>query len=428
MSTMPGLRGMIQTIRKDEFHAFIQHNAPSVDGEIDWSASGEAYVDGAYGVLSDDVKTSHEVREQFFPHLYEIHLLSENPKEGTNYREKIFANSEAKAKWLEHFKFDVPDITTMATWMQVHANDVFQSALSSIMMSKKESNGGYWYFLPAAYEPNIAPRPFEEFKTELKSYLNHETGVKMHANVERLDLTKMIRFTVYTDPFPKNEQHFKETENDELDVRLSRKVDCFCISLPKAKANRQPHFRLKCDFLRAQRDVIARLFAEYVLHTTIHDKCQAQRDLNAFRTRPKKFDFSQIDGFESLRYQGMKVVRESGGKKPDTFSWRYGEDDFYDHAEIDQKMQSEINSLSEIQELYLSIRLQVGSPPQQQSFDGFADDRPAKTYEVTVRRNGDWSAQPTPLDCEVRKIDAVLEAMGLQDISGDKILRKVVRK
>lgn len=188
------------------------------------------------------------------------------------------------------------------------------------------------------------------------------------------------------------------------------------------------YFMLKCDFLRSQRDYIAELFAKAVLHTSVHDKSHPKRELNAFRLRPKKFDFSGVDGYDSLRYEGMKVVKKSGGKKPDVFSWRYGDDDFYTHAEDDKCIGEELASMIDIQELYLAITLQVGPLPAQQALEGFPDERPVRTFDVTVRKNGDWLSQPAPMDDEVRKIDAVLEIMGLQDISGQKRLQKTTRK
>lgn len=432
MSVMPGLKAMIQSIDRKVFRDFLRKEAPSMIDKIDWTTNPEHYPEHAFSILADTTKTPHDVREKIFPHLYEIHLLSENAKEGMNYRKRILEDKDAKKLWLDEFGLNVPVIQTIAAWMQVNANGLFQNILSNTLMKTKESNGGIKCYLKDAYEGHVEPKPFDKFRSELKNYLLQETGVKMHVSVERLDLAKNIRFTVYTDPFPKNEQHFKDASTeDTLDVRLSKKVDCFYFTLPSVRPGRQAYFQLKCDFQRTQREYIAKLFAECILKTETKGKCEQKRNLKPFRVRPPKFDFTHIDGYEDLRYEGMSVKVQSGGRRPDEHSWRYAEEDFFDHGgDVATRLPNTLEEAIDPQELYLSITLRVGEKNASIiPLDGMSyDDREIKDYSVTVRKSGDWISKPTALPSEVKKIDAVLEVMGLDDISGDKILKKTIRK
>lgn len=431
MSVMPGLKAMIQSIDRKVFRDFLRKEAPSMIDKIDWAMDPDFYPEHAFSILADTTKTSHDVREKIFPHLYEIHLLSENEKEGINYRKRIYDDKDVKALWIKDYGLGMPAIQTIAAWMQVYANGLFQGFLSNALMKTKESNGGIKCYLKDTYEGHIEPKPFNEFKDKLKEYLALETGVKMHVSVERLDLAKNIRFTVYTDPFPKNEQHFKDTDDDTLDIRLSKKVDCFYFTLPTVRPGRQSYFQLKCDFQRTQREVIAKLFAELVLKTEIKAKDEQRRDLLPFRVRPPKFDFSEVDGFEDLRYEGMSIKVQNGGRKPDELSWRYAEDDFYEKdGDVANRLSNIPEEAIEPLELYIALYLRVGEKNNTQlSFEGMeTDSREIKPFSVTIRRSGDWTSKPTALPCEVKKIDAALEAMGLSDISGDKILKKITRK
>ena len=432
--SMPALQPMIATIGKPIFRRFIQRIASEFESEFDWEPEGDEFAAKAFATLSRKDERTIAVRDRIYPNLFNIHTLSENPKDGIYYYQCItHTGGGVKEKWFTEFKLNTPAIQTMATWMLIEAPDLFEQLLTQSLGKCREANGGYKFYLKNTYKGGTKD-PNGAFKDKMKSFLELEYGVAMHVNVEKNEMKKYVRYIVTTDPFPSNRQHFseeaKDAGKDVLKTHRAKDVDCFYISL--FRTTRFCYFQIKCDYDLRQRKIIADYFAKYVLTTDVGVKPVQERRLDAFKERPKKFDLSDVDGFVSLRYEGVNMRIQSGGRKKDVYTRRFTNEDFYDAVERSGELKDVPPEAKELIELYLEITLKTGERERsvQTLLDGFGeeDTRKEKTYLVTVKAHGFWTAKPTISECDEKKVDQVLELMELQDTAGQKILNKKIRK
>jgi len=298
----------------------------------------------------------------------------------------------------------------------------------------REANGGFKYYMKGNYDGRIGD-PNGQFKDELKAYLKDECGVDLHVNVEKTALKKYVRFTVTTDPFPSHKQHFSKEKQDQdkdiLRTHNAQDVECFYITL--YRTTRGSYFQIKCDYTDAQRNTVADYFARFVLMSNLGVKPEQRRDLKEFRTRPRKFDTRDIDGLVDYRYEGVNMRILSGGKRrKNIYVRRFVDTDFYDEIERSGDLKDVPVQSRELVELYLEVVLKTGDRPEleQASFAelGDFDGRNTKSYLVAVKSRGFWSSKPTATESDEKKIDQLLERMGLRDISGQNILKTTKRK
>lgn len=431
--SMPALKPMIATIGKKLFHRLVHRFVTEFENKIDWSPDDtDEFATQAFAILSRNDPDTIAVRDKLYPHLFNIHTLSEKPKDGPYYY-KCITNGpgDVKQKWFEEFSLYSPAIQTMAAWILLEAPTLFERLLTQALAQCREANGGYKFYLKGNYEITMKD-PNGVFKEKLKSFLKLEYGVDMHVSIEKNEMRKYIRYIVTTDPFPSNGQHFSKDTADKgkdiLKTHLKNEAECFYISF--FRTSRYCYFQIKCDYNRQQRQTIADLFAEHVLSSRTGAKPEQNRNLNLFRKRPRKFDFSGIEGFVSLRYEGVNMRIASGGRKQDVYVRRFTNEDFYDAVERSGELRDISAEAKDIVELYVEITLKSGEKSPQETFAGFGeiDSRKDKPYLVTIKKHGFWFSKPTATESDERKIDQILDQMELRDITGDKILKTKVRK
>ena len=431
--SMPALKPMIATIGKPLFHRLVHRFAAEFEGQIDWSPDDtDEFAARAFASLSRNDLGTVAARDKLYPHLFNIHTLSEKPKDGPHYYQCITKGpGDVRQKWFDEFSLNSPPIQTMSTWILLEAPTLFETLLAQALAKCREANGGYTFYLKGNYEISMKD-PNGVFKDKLKSFLKLEYGVDMHVNIEKNEMKKYVRYIVTTDPFPSNSQHFSkdsaDKDKDILKTHLKDDVECFYISF--FRTSRYCYFQIKCDYNRTQRQTVADLFAEHVLSSRTGAKPEQNRNLNLFRTRPRKFDFSGIDGFVSLRYEGVNMRIVSGGRKQDVYVRRFTNEDFYDAVEKTGELRNVAAEAKDIIELYVEIILKSGERSPQETFAGFGevDSRKDKPYLVTVKKHGFWTSKPSASENDERKIDQILDQMELRDITGDKILKTKIRK
>ena len=107
--------------------------------------------------------------------------------------------------------------------------------------------------------------------------------------------------------------------------------------------------------------------------------------------------------------------------------------DFYDEIERRGELRDVPDSAKKVVELYIAMTLYKGERPpiQQTSFlseSGIEENRKPQEYMVTVCAKGPWKARPTPSEVDERKIDRVLRAMKIVDVTDEKAIKKKTRK
>lgn len=433
---MPGLRTIFKAISKKTLREFLVEHAPDVSGRINWEAKGpDALAESVYTELSSLKSSDIETYQRVYPIFYDINELSERPKDGHYYKRKVFEIPALKKKWLEYFGVSTPDIHTLVAWIEINCTPLFMTLLKRKITNSREAKGGYKYHLPTTYGGTAkkTKESLEKFKDEIKGYLKHETGIPLRVHVECNDLPECVRYVITTDPFPKKEEQFRDGGgDDDLDMEFVKRAECFYITLfPGRTCRRSAHFSLKCDFYSTQRDYIANLFAVEVLGSRLGDKPEQKRKLDAFRSRPEAFDFSDIPDFDSYVCVGMRMNINSGGTVPEVYERRF-DGDFYKAVEKRKELLDVPDESKELQELYLRIFILPGDPPKPEPdlLEGeyVHDTRQPKQYDVTVRTRGTWLAKPSPSIGDELKIDRILEAMTLRNVAGEKILKTEVRK
>lgn len=429
---VPALQPMIENIGKSLFRRLVEKFAPDAVSMIDWKKDGGDFAAKAFKDLSGD--DAMAIRDAIFPQLFNIHTLSDNPREQPRIL-KCITNGVAKQKWFKTYKLNSPPLQEMVAWIRLEDPDLFENLLAVELAKCQEASGGNRYYLKGNYDGRIGD-PNGQFKDELKAYLRAECGVDLHVSVEKNALKKYVRFTVTTDPFPSHKQHFSKEKQDQdkdiLRTHPARDAECFYITLHH-RTTRGSYFQVRCDYTTAQRDVVANYFARFVLMSDLGVKPEQRRDLSAFLTRPKKFDTSDVDGLVDYRYEGVNMHILSGDKRRNNiYVRRFVDADFYDEIERRRDLDDVPIESRKLVELYLEVVLKTGDRPElvQGGFDGFGDfdGRDEKTYLVTVKSKGFWESKPTATESDEKKIDKLLEKMGLRDISGEKILKQTVRK
>ena len=429
---MPGLKTFLQGIDMPVLRAFFNVEDPFAGKSINWKLHGRELAEKICALMAelrhDDVKAFDGLYSRFS----DVNILSEKAKDAIFYRKKVFEDRELKNTFLNSFGVRMPTINTLSMWIAVHSPNLFKELLTRKFSSQKEANGGVRYFLPSNYDGSIAS-DLNSFRDDVKRYLKDERGYTMRVHVERNDLVGLVRFTVAMDPVPKKEAAFDEGGgDDDLGMSLAKGADFFYVTLKEGTPRKPARtFAVKGDFLKTQRDTIAKYFATDVLGSRMAPKPEVVRNLTSFVRRPPKFDIVSAEpDFRNLEYRGVKMEIESGGVRPELYMRRFN-GDLYEEIDKRGELKGVPDDAKHILELYLEISLLSGNPPRarQMTFaNEYEDGRKERVYEVTVPSCGEWRVKPTAPAIDETKIAKVLSAMGIVNVAGDKVLRKTMRK
>ena len=433
MSSMPGLKLFLRKFDRKILQRFFASSAPSLASAINWETHHPQLAEIIYDELSKLREREGDVFKKTYATFSDINVLSEKAKDANYYRKRAWEDRDVQRKWLEYFKIERLPIDWMVMWIYLEAPDLFKELLSRKFSSMSNASGGSRYFMPEKYDGKPADHT-DEFKDDLKDYLKTEFGYPRRVHIERNDLAGCIRFVVTTDAFPKYEQQYPdEGGDDDLGMELSRKVDCVYVTYTEKTVRHPAQFSIRCDYTKKQRDQIADYFAQDVLGSHKGAKPEQTRDLSGFKKRPPDFDVCEAEpDYLSHRYAGLKMEIDSGGENPEIYM-RLFNGDFYDEIERRGELKDVPDSAKRVVELYISMTLYKGERPpiQQTSFlseSGIEENRKPQEYMVTVCAKGPWKARPTPSEVDERKIDRVLRAMKIVDVTGEKVLGKKTRK
>ena len=433
MSTMPGLKMFFRQFDGKILKRFFEQHNEDFASEIEWEHKQPQLADEIYAALSGLREKNAESFRQIYATLSDIHLLSEKPKDAIYYRKKAFEIRGLPKKWGEQFKLGAPSVQTVAMWIGIEAPDLFKLLLARKFSSAKNASGGVRYYMPESYDGTIR-QDLSTFRDDLKSYFKSEVGFPMRVHVERNDLPNCVRFVITTDPIPKYEQQYQDGGgDDDLDVGLSKRADCFYITLTEKTVRHSAQFKIRCEYTKAQRDQIAEYFAQDVLGSRRGVKTVQCRDLSAFKVRPKDFDIATKEpDYITHHYVGVMMEIASGGTKPEIYMRKFN-GDLYDEIAKRGELRGVPEKDKTIIELYIEMEMYSGDLPEalQMNFletSGVDDARKKKSYTVTVRAKGAWSASPSPLPVDERKIDRILRAMDIVDVAGEKALKTKTRK
>lgn len=433
MSSMPGLKLFFQKFDRKILQKFFASSAPSLASAINWEAHHPQLAESIYAELSNLRERDRDVFKKTYATLSDINVLSEKAKDGNYYRKRAWGNRDVQRKWLEYFKSEMPPIDSMVMWIYLEVPDLFKELLARKFSSTSNASGGSRYFMPGKYEGKPTEHT-DKFKDDLKDYLKAEFGYPIRVHMERNDLAGCIRFVVTTDPFPKYEQQYPdEGGDDDLGVGLAKKADCFYVTYTEKTVRHPAQFSIRCDYTKRQRDQIADYFAQDVLGSHKGAKPEQTRDLSEFKKRPRNFDVCEAEpDYLNHRYAGVKMEIDSGGDNPEIYM-RMFNGDLYDEIERRGELKDVPDSAKRVVELYISMTLYKGERPpiQQTSFlseSGIEESRKTQDYMVTVCARGPWKARPAPSEVDERKIDRILRAMEIVDVTGEKAIKKKTRK
>lgn len=287
--------------------------------------------------------------------------------------------------------------------------------------------------MPESYDGTIR-KDLSTFRDDLKSYFKSEVGFPMRVHVERNDLPNCVRFVITTDPIPRYEQQYPDGGgDDDLDVGLSKRADCFYITLTEKTVRHSAQFKIRCEYTKEQRDQIAEYFAQDVLGSRRGVKTVQCRDLSKFKTKPGDFKIAEAEpDYITHRYAGVKMEIHSGGPNPEIYM-RMFNGDLYEEIAKRGELAGVPDEAKTIVEMYIEMEMYKGERPDSQQMNflegsGVDDDRKKQVYTVTVRSKGAWGASPSPLPADERKIDRILRAMDIVDVAGEKALKTKTRK
>ena len=429
---MPGLKIFLQGIDKPVLKEFFDGEEPFAGKSIDWKLTGRELAEKIYALIAELRHGNIKAFDGLYSRFSDINILSEKAKDAIFYRKKVFENRALKEIFLKTFGVGMPTVNTLSMWIALHSPDVFKELLTRKFSSQREATGGVRYYLPSNYDGSISA-DLNAFRDDVKRYLKDERGYAIRVHVERNDLVGLVRFTVAMDPVPKKEAAFDEGGgDDDLGMSLARGADFFYVTLKEGSPRKQTRtFAVKGDFLKTQRDMIAKLFASDVLGSRMVPKPEVIRDLASFVKRPPKFDIvSSEPDFRNLEYRGVKMEIESGGERPELYMRRFN-GNLYDEIARRGELKGVPDEAKRILELYLEVSLLPGNPPsaRQMTFANECEDgRKEKVYEVAVPACGEWRVKPAATAIDEAKIARVLSAMGIVNVAGDKVLKKTVRK
>lgn len=431
MSSMPGLKMFLQKFDRRILRKFFEHHAANFAAEIDWKETHPQLADGIYDALVSLRGKDKQVFQKLYATFADIEVLSEKGKDYGYYRNAVFSDRSLQQKWMDYFKLSPPPLDTMVMWIQIEAPETFRQLLTRKLSSASDASGGNRYFLPSNFDGTVK-MALDGFRKDVKDYLKVERGYAPRVHVERNDLVGCIRFVVTTDPFPQYEQQYKENGgDDDLDVGLVKRTDCFYITYMEKTVRHPAQFSIRSGLTKVQRDQIADYFAKDVLGSRKGAKPEQHRDLSQFKSRPPDFNIAVAEeDYIGHRYVGVKMEIASGGPKPEIYM-RMFNGDLYEEMAKRRELENVSDKAKTIMELYLEVTILKGERPesQQMNFEnGVDDDRKEQTYLVTVRSKGPWQVKPKLATVDERKIDRILRAMDIVDVSGRTALKTKTRK
>lgn len=396
---------------------FVQKRTPHIAEQIDWNGDEDIskQLFDLFGTLGE-----HD-RATIYSTLYDVNLLSDNPKNGRNYFDQI-KKEPLFSKFAHEMSMDSSSVQSIAMWIYLNIPKLWDRLVRIKMLQAGNSNAGIRYYIPQ--KDGIEERMTwkEDFKKAFKKIMLDETSLNLRVHVERNDMGRFIRYCIQTDPFPKNEPQFKAGGgDDDIDMALAKRAECFhVVYFPKKR-----FFRLKSDFNRSQCDRIADAFANSVFGLDRIQKPKQQRDLSPFTRRPRKFDFTSEPDFRSLRYSGASYSLDMGAGGKEEYRRVFPTGDFFDNVAQRKELYGLLDrepskaptaNVITTLELYLEITIKSGDKPiiDPDLFGHVDDPRKEKTFSLTVRNNG-WHAKPSPNEHDENTLENVLRCMGLED-------------
>lgn len=423
MDAAPGLCMIMRGIDVPILRSFISHHLPAIGEAIDWEMPSERIPKELMKEFLENPSMGDTERSKICVLLYEVNLLSDNEKDGRYYQETMKRDYPAMyERWIFAPKHSW-HIQNLATWINVNVPELWERLVTKKTWGGGVTAGGTNYYLPTGSTLEEDAEGISNFKAEFKSYMKTESGLVLRIHSERNESKQYVRYCFHTDPFPKKEPQFAEGGgDDDIDMGVVKRAECFWITVyPKKRL-----FRLKCDFNRMQKDAIASAFAETVYKAKTVQRPVQQRCLNNFRSRPPKFDLSDVVEFRRLRYRGafFKIYAGDNVKQAEEYKRSFPTGDFYDRLSTSEIRDAAVETLHP-QELYIELEIlsKDSASASRPCFPGMDDDcYPRKTYSLTIRPSGNWKSTPSPTEQDEATIERILSKMGLDDISGANVI------
>ena len=352
--------------------------------------------------------------------LHDIDLVAyHNPDEGANLRQQIIQYRMEETLERDCNMPGSIDLLSIIAWIALSINELWFD-LAQEAYNKQIEFGGTRHYLGEplagkAASEEVRQRREDEFKRQFAEYLTATRSKVENVHIERDYFGSQVRFVVYFDPFPKNQNEF---EDGALKPKPNRAVEH--LSIIFRENEKHPFITVKSKDLTNEQDAeIARLFIETYLGFNVGARPTERYDLTPFNRLTKQLDTSDED-LACYRFTSItiKSFLTDGNIEENTHKCTRGS--VYDCCKPYYESKNIPLSRREVLKLGIAVTVYVGPrPPMQQGLFGSeipSQDRPTEEYDVVIT-----SHSRTIKNCkndETRQnIERILNNWGLQDLN-----------
>ena len=353
--------------------------------------------------------------------LHDIDLVAyHNPEEGANLRQQIIQFNRE-----EDFERDCnlpgsTDLLSIIAWIALSIHELWVDYAQEAY-NKQIEFGGTRHYLgeplagKAASEEERQRRE-DEFKKSFAEYLTATRSKVENVHVEFEPFGSQVRFVVYFDPFPKNQNEFDK--NGALKPTPNHAVEH--LSILYKQGEKHPFITVKSKDLTSEQDTeIARFFIETYLGFNVGARPTERYDLTPFNRLTKQLDTSDED-LACYRFSSITIqsVLPDGNIEENTHKCVRGS--VYDCCRPYYESKSIPLNRRVILRLRIAVTVYVGAkPPMQESLFGSeipSKDRPAEEYDVDVTSHS-RHIRNCKDEATRQTIERILNNWGLRDLN-----------
>ena len=441
--SMPSLKAVLKMFDKSVLRDFLARPSFAHFPESIWRAENvHSKVEEAITRLN---KTDLPLYRKIYSTLNDIWTVAEKAGDHDYYMKKVRGIKELSSAFNERFGLGPIKLHTLSMWLNINAPKLFEDLLRRKLANSKNASGGTRYNLPTSFKGEVYCDK-DALARKIKKYFGLKRNIQHKVNVDYNVIGDFLRFVIAINPMPKEEPAFEKdaTEpfvaakegsdpskkgNDSMTKVPVKKPDFIFITYHKKTPRKATsHFTVKAESLEKEdRDQVAQLFAETILSSNVADKNEIRHNLDGFKKRPKEFEFLDAEeDWLDTRYRGiymklMPVISDNSKKFKQEIYHIEVNGDVYDC--IDEKIAKLPDALKTITSLFLEITIISGEKPRYSQIlmdDNVEDNRPEKTFQITVPVCGEWTVKPKPSIVDEEKLVRILEAMNIFNKRGEQ--------